>query len=134
MSLNILNHILVVDDQPNWRLAFKILLESEGLKVSEASGFKEAKEMLTKSAFDLVILDVRLVDDETFNVQGLELLYSIKAKTPATKVIIVTGYPESVGEKSEADALIFKVPEGSTFDSRGFKNLIKELVDKSFKS
>jgi DNA-binding response OmpR family regulator len=121
-------HILVVDDQENWREALRILLETEGFLVSESSSFEQAECMLNESVFDMVVLDVRLVDEDVFNVEGLALLHAVRHDCPGARVVFVTGYPQSVGEESGADALIFKVPQGSTFDSAGFTRLVRDLI------
>ncbi len=123
-----LKHVLVVDDQPNWRKALRFLLENERVHVSEAENSDEAKEILKHSKFDLAVFDVRLVDEETFNVEGLELLYLIKQTDPVTKTIVMTGYPESIRGKIEADEFILKVPQNSTF-SREFLEKVKRLLE-----
>jgi DNA-binding NtrC family response regulator len=132
MSSSIIGRVLVVDDQQNWREALKVLLEAEGLHVSEADSFEHAENVLVQSVFDLVVLDVRLVDEDVFNVEGLGLLDLIKTSHPSTRVIILTGYPQSVKEKTEADAFVLKVPPGSTFESTEFRNLVIRLVRESF--
>lgn len=120
--------ILVVDDQENWRKALTSLLEDHESSVASAQDFETATALLAQGAFDLVVLDVRLVDQDKFNAEGLDLLHHIRATSPATKTVILTGYPESVHEKPDVDAYIFKVPSGSHFDSRAFKRRIKELL------
>lgn len=126
------DRILVVDDQPNWRDALIILLHKEGYKVTAVTCFEEATSELSRSTFDLLVLDVRLVDVDVFNVQGLELLRLAKSKDPAPKVIMLTGYPESIREgvldKYGADALIHKVPPGSSFNKHDFKRRVEKLI------
>lgn len=122
-------HALVVDDQENWRKALRTLLEPEGMQVSEAKSFKEAMNKLDHSFFDLVVLDVRLMDEETYNVEGLGILHYIKKHHPATKSVVITGYPEIIGNKKppEADAFIHKIPEKSSFVWE-FKNRVGKLL------
>lgn len=121
--------VLIVDDQENWRIALKTLIEEIGARVTAAPDFAEAQRMLAAVRFDLVVLDVRLVDQDEFNVEGLDLLNLIHAASPETKTVILTGYPESIRlTPPEADAFIFKVPQGAHFDSRAFKKRIKELL------
>jgi DNA-binding NtrC family response regulator len=131
MALQTAANILVVDDQPNWRLALRTLLESEGFAVKQASSFEEAEALVAVSTFDVAVLDIRLADEITYNVEGLELLRVIKKNCPHTRVIILTGYPESLKEEPEADILVLKVPEGSTFDSGDFKMQVRKLVNES---
>jgi CheY-like chemotaxis protein len=111
------------------------LLSAEGHTIEAAACFEEARGKISQQVFDLVILDVRLADKDVFNVEGLELLQLIKAQTPSPRVVILTGYPESIPtgtlEKWKADALILKVPSGSRFDSEGFKEKIQNLLQKA---
>ncbi len=121
-------HVLIVDDQENWRVALKTLIEEAGVRVTVAPNFADAKRTLMTERFDLVVLDVRLVDEDEFNVEGLDLLHLIRAASSETKTVILTGYPDSVRVTPDADAFVFKVPQGSHFDSRAFKARIKELL------
>ncbi|MHA2275153.1 MAG: response regulator [Candidatus Kariarchaeaceae archaeon] len=133
MKTKIKYSILVVDDQDNWREALTQLLSTEGYTIKAVASFKEAKEQIALNIFDLVILDVRLMDIDVFNVQGIELLRLVKDQEPAPKAIILTGYPESIRkgvlERYGADALLLKVPEGSRFDTKGFKEKVKTLLN-----
>ena len=124
--------ILIVDDQPNWRDALVSLLSAENYTIKTVSSFDEAVAELDKRLFDIVLLDIRLVDKDIFNVQGLELLKRIKGRYPTTKVAIITGYPESIQtgvlNRYGANDLILKVPPGSRFDSKEFKERIQKLL------
>lgn len=132
MNSKITGHILLVDDQENWRAALTSLLSIEGHAVEAVASFEDAVGKISQGVFDLVILDVRLVDTDVFNVQGLELLRMAKEQETAPRVIILTGYPESIRDgilkQYGADALILKVPPGSSFDSRGFKKQVRRLL------
>lgn len=134
MDNKITAHVLVVDDQNNWREALASLLFKEGHAVKTVTSFEGAVKVIAKDRFDLVILDVRLVDEDIFNVQGLELLKLVKARENPPKVIILTGYPESIREgvldRYGADALVLKVPPSSRFDSQGFVEQVRRLLEK----
>ena len=118
---------MVVDDQQNWRELLRILLEKDGFQVTTAEGFEECKGILQKATFDVVVLDVRLIDQDIFNVEGLALLNEIHMKSPSTKAVILTGYPDSIKNETGADAIILKVPHEKTFDKGAFRTLIREL-------
>ena len=86
MSDKIKDRILVVDDQPNWRDALVILLKQRGIRKSGAvTCFEEAACELSCGTFALLVLDVRLVDTDVFNVQGLELLRLAKSQRSSTQ-------------------------------------------------
>jgi DNA-binding response OmpR family regulator len=124
--------ILVVDDQDNWRDALTDLLSDEGYSVKTAAFFDDAISELNRTKFAVVVLDIRLVDIDIFNVQGVELLKVIKSQSYSPKVIMLTGYPESVREGVldlyGADDLILKVPPQSRFDTVAFLEKIHKLI------
>lgn len=129
MISRVLGKVLIVDDQKNWRQVLRTLLELEGCEVSEAATYEEAKKQLKDTGFDLTVLDVRLIDHQIFNVQGLELLHFIKTNHPTTKTIVLTSYDESAkNAESEADVLLSKGKGEATFDSKKFRNHVRELL------
>jgi DNA-binding NtrC family response regulator len=129
---NKVGRVLVVDDQTNWCKALSSILTSDGYEVMTARNFEEATILLSTQEFDLVTLDIRLVDEDAFNVQGLELLRLLKEQQHPPKVVVLTGYPEIVRDEAlqtyKPDGFINKVPSGSPFDVEDFKNLIRNLL------
>jgi two-component system response regulator AtoC len=76
--------ILVVDDDPGIREAFRLVLEEE-YELIEAKDGPEALESLHGMPVDLVLLDVRLP-----GMDGIEVLERIKAIDEHVEVILVT--------------------------------------------
>ncbi|KPQ40855.1 MAG: putative response regulator [Phormidium sp. OSCR] len=129
MSLS--KKVLIVDDQARWRTMFKTLLGKMDLPltISESDSIESASQLLKETTFDLAILDLRLVDEENQNLDGLVLLRNIKKKCPETKVILATAYPSKLQEqRKEADAFILKVPDEGMFDIKQFHENVKRLV------
>jgi two-component system response regulator HydG len=81
------NSILVVDDDPAHRTMLRTLLTGWGYSISEADDGSTAIEKVHEQAFDLVLMDIRMI-----SVSGLEALDEIKAFNPAIPVIIMTAY------------------------------------------
>ena len=79
--------ILIVDDEPNVRLGYRITLETEGYEVCEAKGATEALEAFAVSRFDLAILDLRMPEKD-----GLELLGELRDAHFSVPVVIITAY------------------------------------------
>jgi DNA-binding NtrC family response regulator len=124
MTINKMGHILLVDDQQNWHDLLEAFLD--GFQISHAYNLQEAKKILARQSFDLIVLDVTLVDEEEFNVEGLSLIQVIKHQNPITAIIILTGYPDRVIEKPiEVDAFISK---GTGFNIIEFRNLLERLI------
>jgi len=81
------NSVLVVDDDPAHRTMLRTLLTGWGYSISEADDGSTAIEKVHEQAFDLVLMDIRMI-----SVSGLEALDEIKAFNPAIPVIIMTAY------------------------------------------
>ncbi len=67
--------VLIVDDEKNIRRTLRMVLEGDGHAVHEAGSIVEAEAVLTQVAIDLVLLDVKLGDDN-----GLDLLRKLRAR------------------------------------------------------
>ena len=52
--------VLVVDDNPEIRDIIHVLLEGEGIRVTEAANGSSALHFLEKGSFDLIILDIMM--------------------------------------------------------------------------
>jgi DNA-binding NtrC family response regulator len=79
--------ILIVDDEEHTRLALARLLEKENFLTYCASSGEEALEVLKKNQVDIVVSDLKLP-----KMNGIELLKTVKKKTPNTSIILITGY------------------------------------------
>lgn len=83
------NRILVVDDEDALRTVLSSELEGEGYIVQMAGDGDEAIKILEKNTFDLILLDIKMP-----TVDGFEVLKYVKQHTPATKVIMLTGFAD----------------------------------------
>lgn len=83
--------LLVVDDHEVVRQGLVSLLDRREhfQVVAEAGTAAEAVEMARKFEPDLVVMDVRLPDGS-----GIEACREIRAEFPATRVVILTSYPD----------------------------------------
>lgn len=79
--------VLVVDDDPAHRTMLRTLLTGWGYVIDEAEDGSTAIERVHERAFDLILMDVRMV-----KVSGLQALPEIKAFNPAIPIIIMTAY------------------------------------------
>lgn len=90
--------ILLVDDHPLLRAGLAARLAAEpDLKVSgEAASESEALEFLRQGLPDLAIIDISLRDSS-----GLDLVRQIRARSTACKVLVISGFRESIyGERA----------------------------------
>ena len=79
--------VLVVDDEPSIGKLLKKELSSPGRAMQTAETAHQAREMLRRSLYEVVILDLRLPDAD-----GLDLLVEIRQHLPDIEVIIITGH------------------------------------------
>src|SRR6476620_9977785 len=83
--------LLVVDDHEVVRQGLAALLDRrEGFQVvAEAGNVAESLEQARRHMPDIVIMDVRLPDGS-----GIEACREIRAELPATRVVMLTSYPD----------------------------------------
>ena len=83
--------VLIADDHALFREALHLLLAQEGdiQVVGEATDGQQALIMTEAFQPDILLLDVRMP-----GVNGLDALPRIRAKSPGTKVLMLSGYPE----------------------------------------
>ena len=79
--------VMVVDDEAIVGKRLKPSLEKEGYDVEVFGDGDGAIERLKERDFDIVVTDIRME-----NVDGMQLLEYIVAKSPRTKVVMITGY------------------------------------------
>ncbi len=80
-------HLLIVDDEESFRTLVAKELKRVGYAVEAAGTLEEARRLLARQSFHLVLLDVRLPDGS-----GLDLLNDIRESLPSTQVVILTAY------------------------------------------
>ncbi len=96
MSSQRKHRILIVDDDFEFRLSLRKILQKAGYTVSSASSASQASQILSKHAYPLIFLDLHMPGKS-----GLELLHEVKEKTPESKVIMIT-VDDSADNYSEA--------------------------------
>ena len=79
--------ILIVDDEPDMRLAVRNVLKLRGYEISEAGDGPTALEMAREHRPDLVLLDMRLP-----GMDGIEVLDGLKKIDDTVPVVMITGY------------------------------------------
>ncbi|WP_025321683.1 sigma-54-dependent transcriptional regulator [Deferrisoma camini] len=80
-------HLLVVDDDPDMRLALELTLRKAGYRCTLAADGQEALDLLRRQGFDLVVTDLRMP-----RVGGIELLERMSAAAPHTPALVITAH------------------------------------------
>jgi len=78
--------ILLVDDEEAIRKMVRVILDDDLYDIQDAANGLEAKALLEKQSFDLIITDVIMPDCD-----GIELVMETRRKRPGTKVIVMSG-------------------------------------------
>jgi two-component system, OmpR family, response regulator len=81
--------ILIVDDETNVRLNYRITLETEGHEIFEAASAANALAQLVEQSFNLAILDMRMPA-----MDGLQLLAKMREIGITVPAMIVTAYSD----------------------------------------
>jgi DNA-binding NtrC family response regulator len=79
--------LLILDDEPLVGQRLKPALTKEGYRVEIYTDPKEAVARLEEKNFDIVVTDIRMEE-----LDGLQVLETVLQKSPATKVIMITGF------------------------------------------
>ena len=79
--------ILVVDDEENIRLLYRLELEDAGHEVETVSSGRGLNERLHRNPADLLILDIKMVD-----VSGLDVLEEVRREFADLPVILCSAH------------------------------------------
>lgn len=81
-----MGRILIIDDDDQFRLMLKRLLEMDGHEIFEATNGKEGIEAYQEETVDLVITDLIMP-----NMEGVETIIQLKRDYPEIKIIALSG-------------------------------------------
>lgn len=81
------SRILIVDDEESIREFLEIMLKKEGYEITTAVDGLNAKEILSKKSFDMIISDMQMP-----HVTGIELLKHVKDTYPDLVFMIITAF------------------------------------------
>lgn len=79
--------ILVLDDEPIVGKRLGPALSKMDCQVETFEDPKAALQRIEEKTFDIVVTDIRMED-----IDGIEVLEKVKARSEQTKVIMITGY------------------------------------------
>lgn len=85
--------VLIVEDEADWskRLARYLERDSQQYVIRCADDYVTARSMLEEVDLDVVILDLRLIENSE-DFQGMQLLELLHQRGPAVSVIVVSAY------------------------------------------
>lgn len=87
-QVNAKPHILVVDDEPNVLVTYRLILQQQGYEVSAALSSEEAREAVATRPIDLLLCDLSLEKQEN----GFDVIEFARQKNPQMPTVLLTGY------------------------------------------
>ena len=82
--------VLVVDDEGYIRDLIRDTLRTRNYAAGVAANGAEALDRLSRERYDIVVTDVIMP-----GMDGLELVKQVRRQHPATRIIVLTGFPRS---------------------------------------
>lgn len=114
--------ILIVDDDPTVRSVVSEMLSMLGHEVSTADSGEKGLRIFFKNKFDVVVSDYEMP-----GMNGVALSTRIKAWSPSTLVVLITGAGKEIilsQKASSVDRILFK-----PFNLSEVDNAIRSLSD-----
>lgn len=124
--------ILIVDDEETWQEQFVDILAGEHFSLETALTYEEALRALKTKRFKLAIIDIRLVDSDPENEDGIRLLTEIDKSSLEIKVIIITGYItsqlEQLKQRAKQSPRLLDFIKKGELDIPKFRALVRRAI------
>jgi CheY-like chemotaxis protein len=128
--------ILLVEDEREWQVKLKELLQAYPYSVKVADSLQKASDFLKHYVYDLVLLDLRLKEWEENNFEGWQLMDVLATcrKEQGTQVIVISAYgqPTHVREGFKKYH-ITDYFDKKRLDPREFQESVADAVEKAYK-
>jgi len=121
-SLDRWHTVLIVDDDPQTLSALRRELDREPYDIVTTDRPGLALEWLDRKKVSLVISDLRMPEME-----GDLFLEGVWNRSPGTRRLLLTGYPETVKDIPESRRCLIRVMS-KPWESWGLKKTIRELL------
>jgi DNA-binding NtrC family response regulator len=117
--------VLLVDDEPIVGERLKPALEKIGFYVESYTSSQCAVDRIAEESFDVLVTDLKMQGPD-----GLEVMAFVKEHSPATKVVIITGFAtvETATQTLKSGAADFIA---KPFKIKALCDLIVKLADQT---
>jgi DNA-binding NtrC family response regulator len=89
--------VLIVEDEQSIRDVLVELFETDGVRVSSAGTLEQAKQVLARHVFDLIVTDLRLGGRRD---GGLQVMAAAGLLSPEATVIALTAFPDDANREA----------------------------------
>jgi DNA-binding NtrC family response regulator len=121
-------HILVVDDEPNVLVTYRLILQQQGYEVNAAISSEEARNCLQRGGVDLLLCDLSLEKQQS----GFDVIQFGRDLDPTLQAVLLTGYASvEANDRAERENIpvLFK-----PIDIQQLLSVIAELLRKNNES
>lgn len=117
--------VMVLDDETTVGERLKDFLEKRGVAVETFVNSRKAIDRLQEKRFDVIVTDLKMPGPD-----GLDILLSVKKRSPSTQVILITGYAtmEAAREAEAVGAFDFIL---KPFELEALHKLVKRAAKRS---
>lgn len=84
--------VLIADDQHDLLDALRLLLKGEGIQMEAVTSPDAALAALSRSPYDLLLMDLNYTGDTTSGTEGMDLLARVQALDSSLPVVVMTGW------------------------------------------
>jgi len=124
--------VLIVEDEATWRKLYQKVLEKEGYRVWTAGRLPEALDLLDRHFFHVAIVDIRLVNDQPGNQDGIEVVKRISQADEGTRAIIITAFGTiQMTRDAFKEYQVFEFMEKQTHDQARFCQVVEQAVERA---
>jgi CheY-like chemotaxis protein len=107
-------------------------LEKEGYRVWTAGRLPEALDLLDRHFFHVAIVDIRLVDDQPGNQDGIEVVKRISQADEGTRAIIITAFGTiKMARDAFKEYEVSEFMEKQTHDQARFCQVVEQAVEEA---
>ncbi len=116
--------ILIVEDEPELRELLGEVFRLYRCQVEFAETLAESEAAIGHQDFDLVIADHRLKDEAA----GLKLFEMIQVLSPATRFVLMSGYPDDVLDGLAESGMIWPTLLTKPFSLEQFRRTVESMM------
>ena len=118
-------NILLVDDNRDGLLVRRTLLEELGYSVVIARNGEEGLKAFELASFDVIVTDYKMP-----RMDGQELIRRIRDLKPAAKIILLSGFLDSMGLTEQNTGADVVIPKSAT-EASSLVRCVKRLLNRS---
>jgi ActR/RegA family two-component response regulator len=124
--------VLIVEDEATWRKLYKKVLGKEGYRIWTAGSLSAALNLLDRHFFHVAVIDIRLVDNQPGNQDGIEVVKRISQADEGTRAIIITAFGTiQMTRDAFKEYDVFEFMEKQTHDKARFCQVVEQAAEKA---